>query len=168
MFESFVLRRQMLIHSHLQDRNAIALAPLDGIKDELNLTGSEFQTCVSILNVGYLLGQVPSNMIITRVRPSLYVPGCMAAWAVVSTLTCVANDFKGLVLCRFFLGITEAPFIPAAMYLLSVFYTRKELAMRVSLLLCGSVLSTAFAGLIALGIFELGGQSGLTGWRWYV
>ncbi|KAF7188899.1 putative transporter [Pseudocercospora fuligena] len=148
------------------DRNALALAPLDGIKEELHLDKQKFETCVSMLYVGYLLGQVPSNMLLVRVRPSLYVPGCMALWAIVSTLTCLANDYKSMVLCRFFLGITEAPFIPAAFYLLATFYTRKELATRVALLLCGSVLSTAFAGLIALGFFKMGGIAGLEGWRW--
>lgn len=38
----------------------------------------------------------------------------MAAWAVVSALTAVAKDYKGLLLTRFFLGITEAPYYPGA------------------------------------------------------
>jgi hypothetical protein len=57
------------------DRNAIALARLDDIEDDLNLTSSEYQTCVSILFVGYILGQVPSNMYLTRTRPSYYMSG---------------------------------------------------------------------------------------------
>lgn len=51
------------------DRNAIALARLDNLEEELNLQGSQYQTCVSILFVGYILGQVPSNMLITRLKP---------------------------------------------------------------------------------------------------
>lgn len=44
------------------DRNAIALARLDDLEDDLKLEGTQYQTCVSILFVGYLLGQIPSNM----------------------------------------------------------------------------------------------------------
>lgn len=44
------------------DRNALALSILDGIKKELDLDQSKYETCVSILYVGYLLGQVPSNV----------------------------------------------------------------------------------------------------------
>lgn len=55
------------------DRNAIALAKIDNIDEDLNLEGSQYQTCVSILFVGYILGQVPSNLLITRVRPSWYM-----------------------------------------------------------------------------------------------
>lgn len=148
------------------DRNAIALARLDGLEKDLNLTSAQYQTCVSILFVGYILGQVPSNMLLTRVRPSYYMAGCMALWAVVSSLTAVATDFKGLLLTRFFLGVTEAPYYPGALYILGIFYTRKEIATRISILYTGNILATAFAGLIALGIFEMSGLGGISGWQW--
>lgn len=105
-------------------------------------------------------------MIMTRVRPSWYMGGCMALWAIVSTLTAVAHDFKGLLLTRFFLGVTEAPFYPGALYILSLFYTRKELATRISILFTGNICGTAFAGLIAIGVFQMSGTAGLSGWRW--
>ncbi len=149
------------------DRNAIALARLDDLEVHLNLSSSEYQTCVSILFVGYILGQIPSNMLITRLRPSYYMAGCMCLWAVVSCLTALAKDFKGLLLTRFFLGVVEAPYYPGALYLLSIFYTRKEVATRISVLYTGNILATAFAGLIAAGIFEgLGDVAGLHGWQW--
>jgi hypothetical protein len=43
------------------DRNAIALARLNDLEEDLNLSSSEYQTCVSILFVGYILGQIPSS-----------------------------------------------------------------------------------------------------------
>jgi hypothetical protein len=43
------------------DRNAIALARLNDLEEDLNLTSTQYQTCVSILFVGYLLGQIPSS-----------------------------------------------------------------------------------------------------------
>lgn len=87
------------------DRNAIALARLDNLQKDLKLTSAQYQTCVSILFVGYILGQVPSNMLLTRVRPSWYMASCMSLWAVVSALTALATDYKGLLLTRFFLGM---------------------------------------------------------------
>ncbi|RGP81386.1 tartrate transporter [Fusarium longipes] len=148
------------------DRNAIPVARLDGLEKELNLNSTEYQTCVSILFVGYILGQIPSNMLMTRIRPSLYMSGAMALWAVVSTLTAVCHDFKGLVPTRFFLGVTEAPFYPGALYVLSIFYTKKEIATRISILFTANICGTAFAGLIAIGVFGMSGVAGLSGWRW--
>lgn len=90
----------------------------------------------------------------------------MALWAIVSTLTAVAKDFKGLLVTRFFLGITEAPFYPGALYMLATFYTRQEIATRISILFTANICGTAFAGLIAIGVFQMDQVAGITGWRW--
>ncbi|KAI4721729.1 major facilitator superfamily transporter [Aureobasidium sp. EXF-10727] len=149
------------------DRNAIALARLNDLEEDLNLTGTQYLTCVSILFVGYLLGQIPSNMFLTRTKPSYYMGCCMALWAIVSGLTAVCSNFVGLLLVRFFLGVTEAPYYPGAVYLLSIFYNRKEIATRIAILYTGNILATAFAGLIAAGVFHgMDGSAGLTGWQW--
>lgn len=96
------------------DRNAIALARLNNLEDDLNLSGTEYQTCVSILFAGYIIGQIPSNMVLTRVRPSIWLSFWMAVWAIVSALTALSHNYTGLVLTRFFLGLTEAPYYPGA------------------------------------------------------
>lgn len=91
----------------------------------------------------------------------------MLVWAVVSGCTALVQNFGGLVACRFFLGITEAPFYPGATYMLSIFYTRKEIASRIALLYCAQILATGFSGLIAAGVFAgMDGLNGIAGWRW--
>lgn len=91
----------------------------------------------------------------------------MMLWAVVSALTALAKDFKGLLLTRFFLGLTEAPYYPGAVYTLSLFYNRKEVATRIAILYTGNILATAFAGLIAAGIFHgMDDLAGIAGWQW--
>lgn len=106
-------------------------------------------------------------MILTRVRPSIFLPACICAWSCVSAATAGTHNFGGLVGVRFILGICEAPFFPGAFYLLSCWYTRRELALRTTVLYSGLVLATAFSGLLAAGIFAgLSGVSGLAGWKW--
>ncbi|KAF4984049.1 hypothetical protein FZEAL_662 [Fusarium zealandicum] len=149
------------------DRNAIAQARLNNLEEDLNMSGTEFNTTVSILFVGYVLMQVPSNMLITKVRPGIYMSSWMLIWAVVSGCTALVKDYQGLLVCRFFLGITEAPFYPGATYILSIFYTRKEVAARIAFLYCAQILATGFSGLIAAGIFAgMDGLAGIAGWRW--
>lgn len=91
------------------DRNAMVNGKLDGLADDLGLKGTQYNTCVSILFVGYLTGQVPSNMLLSKVRPSWYLSGCMMAWSVVSLLTYLAHDYSSMLVCRLLLGILEAP-----------------------------------------------------------
>ena len=89
------------------------------------------------------------------------------AWAVTSACTALVHDYKGLVLVRFFLGVAEAPYYPGALFLLSLFYTRKEIATRISILYSGNIIATAFSGLIAAAVFNsIDGNYGLEGWRW--
>ncbi|KAL4767388.1 major facilitator superfamily domain-containing protein [Aspergillus nidulans var. acristatus] len=151
------------------DRNAIASARLNGLEKHLGLQGTEYNTCISILFVGYLLMQIPSNMLMSsgKVRASVYMSVCMGSWAVVSACTALTKSYSGLVMVRFFLGIAEAPFYPGALFLLSLFYTRKEIALRISILYSGNIVATAMSGLIALATFEtLDGSHGLKGWQW--
>lgn len=80
---------------------------------------------------------------------------------------CIGLIVTGLLIVRFFLGIAEAPYYPGALYLLSLFYTRKEIATRISILYSGNIASTAFAGLIAAATFDtLDGVHGIKGWQW--
>lgn len=48
-------------------------------------------------------------MILTRVRPSLYIPLWVCAWSVISGATAGTQSYGGLVAVRFCLGIAEAP-----------------------------------------------------------
>ncbi|KAB2571368.1 putative mfs transporter protein [Lasiodiplodia theobromae] len=149
------------------DRNAMINGKLNSLSKDLGLKGNQYNTCVSILFVGYLAGQIPSNMILNRVRPSMFMAGFSMAWSIVSLLTYLTHDYKTMLVCRFLLGIVEAPFYPGALYMLSMFYTRKELATRMSIFYTGNMLASAFSGLIAAGIFAgLDGKHGLAGWQW--
>ncbi|KAG5298005.1 MFS transporter [Histoplasma ohiense] len=150
------------------DRNTLAQARLDNLEKELGMEGEyQFNTTISILFVGYVLMQIPSNMLITRIRPSIYMSSWMIIWSIVSACTSLVKSYSGMVVCRFLLGVTEAPFYPGATYLLAIFYTRKEVAARIAVLYCAQILATGFAGLIAAGVFKgLDDARGLSGWRW--
>lgn len=103
-------------------------------------------------------------MILTRVRPSLYISVWVLVWSVVSASTAAARNYSRLIVIRFFLGIVEAPFFPGALFLLSSWYPRRQLALGTAILYSGLILATAFSGLIAAGIFEgLDGVRGITG-----
>jgi MFS family permease len=133
----------------------------------MGLNGNDFNVAVSVLFVGYILGQIPSNFILSRTRPSIYLAAWVALWGVVSGCTAAADSFGHLVTIRFLLGFCESPYFPGALFLLSSWYTKKELAFRMSLLYSGSLLSGAFSGFISAGIqANMDGLRGLAAWRW--
>jgi MFS family permease len=150
------------------DRNNIAAARLKGLQDDLKLDNSQYATCLSILYVGYILMQVPSNILINRIqRPSLYLSSIMLIWGLVSTLSGVVTSFAGMVSVRFFLGFIEAAFLPGALLILSKWYTRRELTTRNAILFCGNLISNAFSALIGAGVLSnMQGVLGHAAWRW--
>jgi len=157
----------MYIMNYL-DRNNIAAARLQGLEEDLKLKGVEFQTSVSILFVGYLLMQVPSNLFLNKIgKPAIYLPICMVVWGVISAATAACQNFGGLIACRFMLGFVEAAYFPGCLYYLSCWYTRQELGFRTAIFYSGALISGAFSGLIAAGIeYGMDGLHGLRAWRW--
>ncbi|PSR80855.1 major facilitator superfamily domain-containing protein, partial [Coniella lustricola] len=150
------------------DRNNIAAARLKGLQTDLNLTNPQYETCLSILYVGYIIMQVPSNMFINRIpRPSLYLSAVMLLWGMLSTVTGTVTDFTGMVVVRFFLGFVEAAFLPGALLILSKWYTRRELTKRNAILFCGNLISNAFSALVGAGVLSnMQGTLGHAAWRW--
>ncbi|KAF9504527.1 hypothetical protein BS47DRAFT_1374381 [Hydnum rufescens UP504] len=147
------------------DRQNIASARLANIERDLSLVGTQYQTCVSILFVGYIIMQVPSNLILGQIkRPGWYLCGCMAAWGTISACTGAVQNFHGLLVCRFLLGFFESAFFPGAIV---------KLALRTACVfspiyntILSDQLGNAFGGLIAIGILNLDGHLGIAGWRW--
>lgn len=150
------------------DRNNIAAARLKGLQDDLKLDDTQYATCLSILYVGYILMQVPSNMFINRIqRPSLYIACSMLLWGIISTLSGNATGFGSMVAIRFLLGFVEAAFLPGALLILSKWYTRRELTTRNAILFCGNLISNAFSALVGAGVLSnMNGVLGHSAWRW--
>ncbi|KAK4191170.1 major facilitator superfamily domain-containing protein, partial [Podospora australis] len=150
------------------DRNNIAAAKLAGLERDLHLSSVEFQTAVSILFVGYLLMQIPSNLFLNKIgKPAIYLPVCMAIWGLISALTAVSTNASGLLANRFFLGFVEAAYFPGCLYYLSCWYTRAELGFRTAVLYSGALISGAFSGLISAGVtWGMDGARGISAWQW--
>ncbi|KAG2049774.1 MFS general substrate transporter [Suillus hirtellus] len=153
---------------NIMDRTNVAAARLRGFEEDLDMTGNQFNTLISILYVGYLVTQAPSNMILHRMkRPSLYLSSCMMIWAAITMCMSAVQTYRAAVILRFFIGFVEATFFPGAIFILSRWYKRNELGLRTVFLFCGNSISNAFSALIASGILaSLDGVLGFTAWRW--
>ncbi|KXH45769.1 major facilitator superfamily transporter [Colletotrichum nymphaeae SA-01] len=149
------------------DRSNLAQARQGTLERDLGMKGTDFNLATSIFFVGYLLMQLPSNLLLTKVKPSFYLAASCCLWGVVSTCNAAADSFTHLIIIRFFLGFVEAPFFPGAVFLMSSWYTRAELTRRIAYLYAGNALANMFGGLLGAGILGgLEGDLGIAGWRW--
>ncbi|KAG9769112.1 putative transporter [Exophiala dermatitidis] len=156
----------MYLISHI-DRANIGNAKIEGMIEDLGMTGVQYNTVLAIFFIPYVLFEVPSNILLKKFkRPSTYLGILLLAWGIVMTCTGLVQNFGGLMTTRVLLGIFEAGFFPGAIYLCSYWYMPKDLATRISYFYCASALSGAFSGLLAAAIAQMDGIAGLEGWRW--
>lgn len=90
----------------------IGNANVEGLSTDLGLSGSQYNLCLTVFFFTYAAFEVPSNLMLKKLRPSRWLPIIMVAWGIVMTLMGIVKDFKGLLITRIFLGVTEAGLFP--------------------------------------------------------
>ncbi|KAK1521071.1 allantoate permease [Colletotrichum abscissum] len=149
------------------DRQNIGNAKVAGMEADLKLTDDQYAMLLSIFFIGYLVCEVPSNMLLTRSRPSYYLPGIMIVWGTVCSVMSVVKNYEGMLALRFFLGCIEAGFFPGVLYVMTCWYKKAEIGKRFSIFYTASVCSGAVSGLLAGAITgNMEGVRGMRGWRW--
>lgn len=136
------------------------------MEKDLGLTGNQYQICVSILFVTYCLFEVPSNLVLKKFKPGRYIALITMAWGIIATLSGLVHNFGSMIACRLLLGLFEAGLFPGLVTYLTLFYSRRQLALRIGYLFTAAALAGACGGLIAYGISFMDGAAGLSGWRW--
>ncbi|KAF9878378.1 Major facilitator superfamily [Colletotrichum karsti] len=148
------------------DRSNIGNAKIAGLNEDLKLTGSQYNIALTVFFVPYALLEIPSNMVLKVMRPSVWIGIMMLTWGAVMTLMGIVKDFSGLAGARAALGAAEAGFFPAATYLLTTWYRRTELQTRMAVFFSAASMSGAFSGLLAFALQKMDGIGKLAGWRW--
>lgn len=87
----------------------------------------------------------------------------MLAWGVIMMAMAAVTNAAGLLAARFFLGLAESGLFPGSVYLISLWYTRGEQALRNGLFFSTATMAGAFGGVLAYGIAQMDGIQGLHG-----
>ncbi|KAF4840176.1 MFS transporter prlL [Colletotrichum siamense] len=149
------------------DRTNIGNAKIAGMADDIGLSSSQYSIVLVVFFIGYVLFEPPSNMILVRTRPSLYLPFIMALWGVLTCIMSVVKEYHHLIVLRVFVGIMESGFAPGILLIISSWYRRGEQSRRFAVFMSAAILSGAFGGLLAGAITSgLEGAHGIRGWRW--
>jgi MFS family permease len=148
------------------DRTNIANASVFGLVKDLNLVGNEYNTALTIFFVPYIIFEIPSNILLKRLKPSIWLPSCMFMFGVVTICQGFVQGYGGLLTTRFFLGLFEAGMFPGSFYLIGMWYKRHEAQKRYTFFFASTTLAGAFGGLLASAIGKMQGIRGYLGWRW--
>lgn len=148
------------------DRINISFAKFQ-LQGDLGLSDTAYGLGASLFVIGYVLFEVPSNMLLYRVGARRWIARIMISWGIATAAMVFVHtewQFYGL---RFVIGAMEAGFAPGVLYYLTLWFPPSHRGRITSLLF----LASAFSGLVGapaagLVLGHLNGALGMPGWHW--
>ncbi|KZV65193.1 MFS general substrate transporter [Peniophora sp. CONT] len=148
------------------DRTNIGNAKLCGLEEDLKITDRQYLLTLTIFFFPYAFFEVPSNVFLKRLRPSIWLSLLMLLWGIMMTVQGLVHNYGGLLGMRWMLGMMEAGLFPGVNYYLSCWYKRSEFGIRAAIFFSAASASGAFGGLFAAAISNMDGIGGKRGWQW--
>lgn len=147
------------------DKTNISVAALQ-MNADLGLTTSMYGLGVGMFYISYILFEVPSNIMMTKVGAKLWIARIMITWGLVSTGMGFIHTPTQLYVMRFLLGMAEAGFAPGIIYYISCWFPKSNRARAMSFFYMGSVLASIIGLPVSGSLLGLHGLGGIEGWRW--
>lgn len=144
----------------------LASALTSGLKTDIHITQSDVNLGNQMMFLGIVVLEIPSNMILQRIGPRIYISAQVIVFGLVATMQIFVRNRTGFIVARSILGLCEAGYIPGAIFTLSTWYRHKELATRVAIFFFGMFGGNALSPLLASGILQLSGNHHRPGWEW--
>ncbi|KAF4620093.1 hypothetical protein G7Y89_g14729 [Cudoniella acicularis] len=149
------------------DRTNIGNAKIDGLQTSLHhMSTGRYNATLSIFFVSYSVFEPLTNVLLKKMRPSLFIPLIMVIWGICMTFMGFVENWSGLMAARWFLGMAEAGLFPGINYYLSCWYKRSEFGVRAAIFFSAAAVSGSFGGLLAAAITKMAGIGGKPGWAW--
>ncbi|SAL51984.1 MFS transporter [Caballeronia choica] len=148
------------------DRVNVGIAKLQML-DALKFSDAVYGLGAGLFFVGYILFEVPSNLILQKVGAKFWIARIMLTWGVLSGLTMFVKTPGQFYVLRFLLGIAEAGFLPGVLLYLTNWFPDARRGRIIALFMMGLPLSSLVGGPLSgwiVTVFD--GMHGLQGWQW--
>lgn len=148
------------------DRVNVAFAKLQ-MSSAIGLTEAMYGFGAGIFFISYALVEIPSNMILYRVGPRLWLSRIMIVWGFISAATMFVQTPFQFYAIRFILGMAEAGFYPGALLFLTYWFPSRLRAQAIAVMILGSSLASLIGNPLSGAIMSyMNGLGGLQGWQW--
>ena len=148
------------------DRINVGFARLQMVKD-LGFSDAEYGFGAGIFYLGYLLFEVPSNLLLERIGARKTFARITILWGVTSIATMFVKTAGGFYLVRFLLGAFEAGLLPGAVLYLTYWFPARRRGQMVGLFLAAIPIAGVLGGPLSGWIMaSTGGRAGLANWQW--
>ena len=130
------------------------------------MSNYEFTISLMVFLVAYAVFEVPSNVLLKKLKPSRWIAFLMFGWGACTIGLGGAQNYATVTAVRFLLGMFEAGLFPGLVFYLTFWYRASERSMRVAIILASATLAGDFGGAIAYGVGHMRLVQGLAAWRW--
>ncbi|KEF63788.1 uncharacterized protein A1O9_01766 [Exophiala aquamarina CBS 119918] len=145
------------------DKTTLSYAAVFGIRESLELVGTQFSWASSVFYLGYLVWEYPTNLLLQKLPVNTFLSVTVILWGGILMCHAAVHSFAGLMAVRTFLGVFEASMNPATMIIFSMYYTRQEQPLRMGLWIGSAGIGYIIAGISTFGIGHI--NSSLETWR---
>jgi MFS family permease len=136
------------------------------LEQKLHLTGKQTSTALALFYVSYVIFDFPSNLIMTRLSPRVWMSRIVLAVGIIGSCFAAVKAAWSLYLLRFLLGLVIAGMWPGMAYYLTLFYPPSRTGKRIGRYFTAAQVSAAVVGLVSAGFQKMDGLGGLVGFQW--
>ncbi|MBI4886764.1 MAG: MFS transporter [Acidobacteria bacterium] len=147
------------------DRINIGFAALQMNRD-LGFGDAVYGLGAGVFFIGYVLFEVPSNLVLHRVGARRWIARIMITWGAVSASMMFVRTAPAFYAMRFLLGVAEAGFFPGMLLYLTRWFPARERAHAVALFMTATAIAGLIGGPVSGALLQLQGTGGLAGWQW--
>ncbi len=147
------------------DRVNVGVAGAE-MRSDLGLDAASFGLGAGIFFLGYLLLEVPSNLLLERFGARVWLARIVVTWGIAAMAMALAVGPKSFVALRFLLGVAEAGFFPGIMFCMTLWFPAQNRARMNALFFLGVPLSNSIAAALSSLLLQMGGTFHLAGWQW--
>ncbi|KAJ4128434.1 hypothetical protein NW765_012816 [Fusarium oxysporum] len=148
------------------DRNNIQNAVSDNMLDDLGITHADYNIGQTISRVGFLVAELPSQLISKRIGPDMWIPIQLCIFSLISAMQFFLKGRASFLATRYLIATFQGGFIPDTILYLSYWYTGTRLPIRLAWFWMSSQLVDIGVGFAAVGMLSMRGMLGYEGWRW--
>lgn len=133
---------------------------------DAGLSDAMFAFGAGIFFIGYALFEVPSNLIMHRVGPRVWMCRIMVTWGLVSAAMMYVTSETSFYVLRFLLGVAEAGFFPGVIYYLTQWFPANARTRVLGFFYFGAPLAFILGSPLSGLLLDLNGSMEFKGWQW--
>lgn len=148
------------------DRINIGIAKLNMLSD-LQFSEEIYGLGAGLFFIGYFLFEVPSNIIMHKIGPKVWIARIMVTWGIISALMIFVTQPWQFYVLHFFLGIAEAGFYPGVILFLTYWFPNRRRGKVTALFQAGipvaGIIGSPLSGWLMTTFDQVNGHHG---WQW--